>query len=95
MALIGITQQKLEEILSTCLNQIFENQKVKINQSEIVNKNYKVKEAAKISRCSEQTIYKKIKNGDLKATRFGRKYLIDHSELFNDRNEVKSMKFKR
>ena len=95
MELILSTPQSIKEIVDLSLNEALTNFEKKLLQSNYANKTYEVKEAAKIKRCSEQTIYKEIKKGNLKAEQFGRKYLIPHSELFNSKNEVKSLKYKR
>lgn len=52
-------------------------------------------EAAKEWNCSKQTIYAKIKNGTIKASRSGRKILIKRSDLNLALTEVKSLKYKR
>ncbi len=95
MELILSTPHSIKEIVDVSINEALLNFEKKLLHSNNNQKRYEVKEAAKLQRCSEQTIYKKIRNGDLKAERFGRKYLIPHSELFNITNEVKSLKYKR
>lgn len=62
---------------------------------DLSNKRYSIKEASEITDVIPLTIRNHIKNGNIKAERFGRKYYILHSELFNAFNEVKSLKYKR
>lgn len=95
MELILTTPSDIKKIVDVSISEALVNFENKLQQSNFKTKKYEVKEAAKINRCSEQTIYKKIKNGDIKAERSGRKFLILHSQLFNDSNEVKSLKYKR
>ena len=64
-------------------------------KSKTLLRKYNVQEASDICRCSKLTIYSRIRKGDIKAERFGRRYLIPHSELFDDKNIVKSLKYKR
>ncbi|MBR9847321.1 MAG: helix-turn-helix domain-containing protein [Algicola sp.] len=52
-------------------------------------------EAAKEWNCSKQTIYAKIKDGTIKASKNGRKILIVRSDLNKALTEVKSLKYKR
>ncbi len=77
---------KIESLLGTVLDSL---------QSEEKEINFTVEEAAEYLRVSEQSIYKYIKEGDIPATRPGRKYLIAKSDLENSLDEVKSLKYKR
>tara|TARA_R110002096_G_scaffold425755_2_gene634712 strand:- start:3120 stop:3392 length:273 start_codon:yes stop_codon:yes gene_type:complete len=75
------------------------NQKIDIlilkPKEDLSNKRYSIKEAAELLKVIPLTIRNHIKNGNIKAERFGRKYYILHSELFDALNEVKSLKYKR
>ena len=64
-------------------------------KEDLSNKRYSIKEASKILGVIPLTIRNHIKNGNIKAERFGRKYYILHSALYNALNEVKSLKYKR
>ena len=64
-------------------------------KEDLSNKRYSIKEAAEILGVIPLTVRNHIKNGNIKAERFGRKYYILHSELFDALNEVKSLKYKR
>ena len=64
-------------------------------KEDLSNKRYSIKEAAKILDVIPLTIRNHIKSGNIKAERFGRKYYILHSELFDALSEVKSLKYKR
>jgi len=64
-------------------------------KEDLSNKRYSIKECADLLGVIPLTIRNQIKKGNLKAERFGRKYYILHSELFNALNEVKSLKYKR
>lgn len=95
MDLILSTPNGIKEIVDLSIKEAFEQYGPKLLQNHLPARKYEVKEAAKIERCSEQTIYARIKSGQYKAERFGRKYLIPHSELFDDKNIVKSLNYKR
>jgi excisionase family DNA binding protein len=56
---------------------------------------YTVKEAADIFKVDKQTINNHILRGNINATTIGRRILINHNELYNSLNEVKSVKYKR
>ncbi|MNR54682.1 Helix-turn-helix domain protein [compost metagenome] len=56
---------------------------------------YTVKEAAELLHVDRQTIRNHIDNGNIKASFIGRRILINHEELFDSLNEVKSLKYKR
>ena len=62
---------------------------------DLSNKRYSIKEAAELLSVIPLTIRNHIRNGNIRAERFGRKYYILHSELYNALNEVKSLKYKR
>lgn len=64
-------------------------------KEDLTNKRYSIKEAANILSVTTLTIRNHIKSGNIKAERFGRKFYILHSELYNSLNEVKSIKYKR
>ncbi|GEC72148.1 Helix-turn-helix domain-containing protein [Flavobacterium flevense] len=66
-------------------------------KDDLSQKMYTINEAAKIQRCSRQTIKNRINSGFIKASRKGKNgnYLIKHHELFNSLDEVKSLKYKR
>ena len=64
-------------------------------KEDLSNKRYSIKEAADLLGVVTLTIRNHIRNGSLKAERFGHKYYILHSELYNALNEVKSLKYKR
>ncbi|WP_406683317.1 helix-turn-helix domain-containing protein [Seonamhaeicola sp. MEBiC1930] len=65
------------------------------SKEELSLKRYSIKEAAEILNVIPLTIRNHIKNGNIRAERFGRKYYILHSELYDALNEVKSLKYKR
>lgn len=56
---------------------------------------YSVNEAATILKIDKQTVNNHILKGNLKAIKMGRRVLINHTELFNSLNEIKSLKYKR
>lgn len=64
-------------------------------KEDLSNKRYSIREASKIIGVTTLTIRNHIKKGSIKSERFGRKYYILHTELFNGFNEVKSLKYKR
>lgn len=63
------------------------------------DKMYTIKEAAKILHVDSQTIRNHIDRGNIKASSIGKgtrsRILINHKELFDSLNEVKSLKYKR
>lgn len=65
------------------------------SKEDYSNKRYSIKEASEILCVIPLTIRNHIKNGNIKAEKFGRKYYILHSELYNSLAEVKSLKYKR
>ena len=68
---------------------------IKHNPKDYSNVRYDLKEASKITKLGEQSLRKKIKAGKIKAVKVGRKFLIPHNELFNQFQEVKSLRYKR
>ena len=56
---------------------------------------YSVQDAAKIMSVDPQTIKNHIDNGLIKAFRFGGRIRIKHDQIFDSKNEVKSLKYKR
>lgn len=64
-------------------------------KEDLSNKRYSIKECAELLNVIPLTIRNHIKNGNLKAEKFGRKYYILHSELYDSFDEVKSLKYKR
>ena len=58
-------------------------------------KHHTVTELAEKANSHPQTIRKLILSGDIKAERFGRKYIIPHKEFQNACNTIKTLKYKR
>lgn len=56
---------------------------------------YIIREAGNVLHVDGQTVRNHIKGGNIKATFIGRRILINHEELFDSLNEVKSLKYKR
>ena len=69
MELILTTPIDIKKIVDVSINEALLSFEKKLLHSNNSQKRYEVKEAAKLRRCSEQTIYKNIKNGTLKAER--------------------------
>lgn len=88
----NVPLSKLEPIFKKWIKDVHTELQTKENVS---NKRYSIKEAAEILGVIPLTIRNHIKSGNLKAERFGRKYFIQHSELFDALDEVKSLKYKR
>lgn len=59
------------------------------------NVRYDLKEASEITKLSPQTLRKQIHAGKIKAERRGRKLTIGHNELYDQFQEVKSLRYKR
>ncbi len=78
--------QGLRTDIETLSNRIPEN---------ISIQKYSPKELANRTPISEQTIIAAIKDGRIKAERFGRKYLIPEKEFLRVCKEVKSIKYQR
>lgn len=68
---------------------------IKHKPEEKKNKRYPLTEAAEIANCSVQKLRIDIKSGKIKGEKFGGKYYIPHDELYNQFQEVKSLKYKR
>lgn len=56
---------------------------------------YSFKEASEILKLDYQTVRSHVLKGNIKAEKIGRFYRINHLDLMNALNEVKSLKYKR
>lgn len=65
------------------------------SKEDLSQKLYTKKEAALLLKVSEQSVYNYIKKGKIKSKQIGRPHLIPHTEIYNELNEVKSLKYKR
>ncbi len=67
-----------------------------VPKEDLSEKMYTVKEASLLMGVDSQTIRNHIENGNIKATRLGsRKIFINHNELYDSLQELKSLKYKR
>lgn len=78
--------EEVKDLLLQLLNQ---------PEKDLSNKMYTIKEAAKLLRVDRQTVRNHIDRGNISATFIGRRILIQHVELFDSLNQVKSLKYKR
>ena len=62
---------------------------------ELKKKFYSFKEASEILKLDYQTVSSHVLKGNIKAEKIGRFYRINHLDLMNALNEVKSLKYKR
>ena len=62
---------------------------------ELKKKFYSFKEASEILKLDYQTVHSHVLKGNIKAEKIGRFYRINHLDLMNALNEVKSLKYKR
>ena len=62
---------------------------------ELKKKFYSFKEASEILKIDYQTVRSHVLKGNIKAEKIGRFYRINHLDLMNALNEVKSLKYKR
>ncbi|WP_278353525.1 helix-turn-helix domain-containing protein [Chryseobacterium gleum] len=62
---------------------------------ELKKKFYSFKEASEILKVDYQTVRSHVLKGNIKAEKIGRFYRINHLDLMNALNEVKSLKYKR
>ena len=62
---------------------------------ELKKKFYSFKEASEILKVDYQTIRSHVLKGNIKAEKIGRFYRINHIELMDALNDVKSLKYKR
>ena len=62
---------------------------------ELKKKLYSFKEASEILKLDYQTVRSHVLKGNIKAEKIGRFYRINHLDLMNALNEVKSLKYKR
>ena len=88
----NVPLSKLESIFKKWIKDVHTELQTKEEGSD---KRYSIKEAAEILGVTSLTIRNHIKRGNIKAQRLGRKYFIQHSELFDALAEVKSLKYKR
>lgn len=64
-------------------------------EEKLKKKYYTIKEASHILKLDYQTVRSHILKGNLKADKIGRFYRIQHFDLMNALNDVKSLKYKR
>ena len=62
---------------------------------ELKKKFYSFKEASEILKLDYHTVRSHVLKGNIKAEKIGRFYRINHLDLMNALNEVKSLKYKR
>ena len=62
---------------------------------ELKKKFYSFKEASEILKLDYQTVRSHVLKGNIKVEKIGRFYRINHLDLMNALNEVKSLKYKR
>ena len=62
---------------------------------ELKRKFYSIKECSDILKLDYQTVRSHILKGNIKAEQIGRFYRINHLDLMNALNDVKSLKYKR
>ena len=62
---------------------------------ELKKKFYSFKEASEILKLDYQTVRSHVLKANIKAEKIGRFYRINHLDLMNALNEVKSLKYKR
>ncbi len=64
-------------------------------ENELKKKFYSFKEASEILKLDYQTVRSHVLKGNIKAEKIGRFYRINHLDLMNALNEVKSLKYRR
>ena len=62
---------------------------------ELKRKFYSIKECSDILKLDYQTVRSHILKGNIKAEQIGRFYRINHLDLMNALNDIKSLKYKR
>lgn len=62
---------------------------------ELKKKFYSFKEASEILKLDYQTVRSHVLKGNIKAEKIGRFYRINHLDLMDALNEVKSLKYRR
>lgn len=60
---------------------------------ELPERNYTVKEVAQILKMTNQTVRKKIELGIIEADTNTKPFLIPHSALYNENNQLKKLKY--
>ncbi|ROI11029.1 DNA-binding protein [Kaistella haifensis] len=60
---------------------------------ELPERNYTVKEVAQILKMTNQTVRKKIELGIIEADTNTKPFLIPHSALYNEKNQLKKLKY--
>ena len=84
----------------TILNEIDEVKKIlysiqKEPEIELKKKFYSIKEVSEILKLDYQTVRSHILKGNIIAEQIGKYYRINHIDLMDALNEVKSIKYKR
>lgn len=62
---------------------------------ELKKKLYSIKECSQILKLDYQTVRSHILKGNIKAEQIGRFYRVNHFDLMDALNEVKSLKYRR
>ena len=87
----NITPEELKDMIITDLKIELENIINRANEQE----NYSVDEVSNLINCSKQSVYNYIKKGWLSASKIGRNYIIQKSDLESALKEVKSLRYRR
>ena len=87
----NITPEELKDMIIADLKIELEKILNRANEQE----NYSVDEVSNLINCSKQSVYNYIKKGWLSASKIGRNYIIQKSDLESALKEVKSLKYRR
>jgi excisionase family DNA binding protein len=93
-------KENIENPFEIISNQLEELKVILLNIREDMsdkkkNKYYSLQQAANILQVSFQTVRRNIRRGNINASQIGSKTLIKNSELYNDENDIKSVKNRR
>lgn len=69
--------------------------KIDEKTKELPERNYTVKEVAEILKMTDQTVRKKIELGLIEADTNTKPFLIPHSSIYNENNQLKKFKYVR
>lgn len=82
------------EIIQDLLLQIEQKlDKLDEKTKELPERNYTVREVAEILKMSDQTVRKKIEMGLIEADTNTKPFLIPHSSLYNEKNQLRKFKY--
>ncbi|MCK0130399.1 helix-turn-helix domain-containing protein [Flavobacteriaceae bacterium F08102] len=90
-----LSTRNIDLLVADIANEVVKKINSQQTKEDLSKKRYSIKEVAELYGVIPLTVRNQIKKGNLKAEKFGHKYYVQHSELFDSNGEVKSIKYKR